>query len=133
MKRFLYFALLIMASSSSFSQNKPQQSSIDFVTVLNNNHVEALYYYQNNWKALRAAAIKNDYIASYQFIEIEPSEDTPFNFILVTTYSNQEQYEKRETHFQSLIKSSGGLKLLNGIEPKDFRKVIHSQDPVKNW
>lgn len=133
MKRYLYFALLLVASSSIFSQNKPRLSSIDFVTVLNNNNAETLYYYQNNWKALRQEALKNDYIESYKLLELEPSEDTPFNFILITTYRNQEQYENRETHFQALIKSSGGLKLLNHIQPKDFRKVIHGQDPIKSW
>ncbi|PNQ72276.1 hypothetical protein C1T31_12745 [Hanstruepera neustonica] len=105
-------------------------SSVDFVAVLNNHHAEALYYYQNNWKALRIAAVKKGYIASYQLLEIEPSEVTPYNFILITTYANQAQYDARETHFEELIQASGGLKLLNELKPEKFRQTVHGQDIV---
>ncbi len=110
------------------AQTSAQISSVDFVAVANDHHAEALFYYQNNWKALRTAAVKKGYIASYQLLEVEPSETTPFHFILITTYANQAQYDARETHFEELIQASGGLKLLNTLQPKDFRQVLHGQD-----
>jgi len=133
MRYFLLFVFIIIAYTSSFSQSNERLSSIDFIAVLNNYHAEALYYYQNNWKALREAALKKGYIQSYNFIEIEPSEIAPYNFILITTYANSAQYEGREKHFNELIKASGGLKLLNTKEPKAFRQVVHGQDSAKTY
>lgn len=133
MKKVFLLCLTICLYCSGFSQSQAKISSVDFVAVVNNNHAETLYYYQNNWKVLREAAVKKDYIDSYNLLEIEPTEATPYNFILITTYANQEQYNKREAHFEELIKASGGLKLLNDKEPKDFRKFIDGQDSVKNW
>ena len=133
MKSLLTSIVFFFVINTFYAQTKAKQSSIDFVTVLNNNHAETLYYYQNNWKALREAAIKKDYIESYELLEIEPNETTPYSFILITTYANQNQYDNRETHFEELIQASGGLKLLNEKTPNDFRKVIHGQDKVKHW
>ncbi|WP_250434362.1 hypothetical protein [Hanstruepera flava] len=132
MKHFVLICFALGLSMTGFAQNDTKLSSVDFVAVLNNNHAETLYYYENNWKALREAALTNGYIASYQLLEIEPSEVTPYTFILITTYANATQYENREAHFEALIKASGGLKLLNAKQPKDFRQVVHGQDPVKN-
>jgi CRISPR/Cas system CMR-associated protein Cmr1 (group 7 of RAMP superfamily) len=133
MKKLLFCFSLILITFSNYSQTENLKSSIDFVSILNNNQAEILYYYQNNWKSLREAALKKSYIASYNLIEITPSEATPYNFILITTYANATQYENREAHFEELIKASGGLKLLNDKEPKDFRKIVHGQDPVNHW
>ena len=132
MKKLVVLSILFCCYFQSFSQNNHKLSSIDFVEVVNNNHAETLFYYQNNWKALRESALKKGYIESYNLLEIEPSEATPYHFILITTYGNKEQYDNRENHFQELIKASGGLKLLNDKEPADFRNIIHGQDPVIN-
>ena len=132
MKKLVILSILFCCYFHSFSQNKHKLSSIDFVEVMNNNHAETLFYYQNNWKALHKSALKKGYIESYNLLEIEPSEATPYHFILITTYGNKEQYDNRENHFQELIKASGGLKLLNDKEPADFRNIIHGQDPVTN-
>ena len=51
------------------------------------------------------------------------SSETPFHIILVTTYTNKEQYKNREKHFTELIKASGGLKLLNDKKPNELRKI----------
>lgn len=132
MKHILLLLVLLTSPILSHAQSDSQISSIDFVVVVNNHHAEALYYYQNNWKALRSNALKKGYIAKYQLLEIEPSDVTPYNFILITTYANQKQYNARENNFESLIQASGGLKLLNTLQPKDFRQVVHGQDTVVN-
>lgn len=132
MKKVLMLCLACSVYFSGFGQDQSKISSVDFVAVINNNYVETLYYYQNNWKVLREAALKKNYIDSYNLLEIEPTDATPYNFILITTYANQDQYNNREAHFEELIKASGGLKLLNDKEPKDFRTFIHGQESVKN-
>ena len=132
MKKVLILCLSFSVYLSSLGQNQSKTSSIDFVAVVNNNHAETLYYYQNNWKVLREAALKKNYIDSYNLLEIEPTDATPYNFILITTYANQEQYNNREAHFEELINNAGGLKLLNDKKPEDFRTFIHGQDSVKN-
>ncbi|WP_233451019.1 hypothetical protein [Hanstruepera ponticola] len=133
MKNLLTGIVFFFVINTFHAQTNDKQSSIDFVTVLNDNHAETLYYYQNNWKVLREAAMKRGYIESYELLEIKPNEATPYSFILITTYANQNQYDSREIHFEELIQASGGLKLLNEKTPNDFRKVIHGQDNVKHW
>lgn len=114
------------------AQDNEKITTIDFVEVLNNNKAETLYYYQNNWLVLRKAAVKKDYIYNYELLETQPTEDAPFTFILITTYANKNQYDKREDNFGELIKAKGGLKLLNEKQPGDFRKIIYGKDPVKH-
>ncbi len=129
-----YYCLLIalLFASLSFGQKDHKISTIETVEVLNNNKAEALYYFKNNWKVLRDEAIKKGYIHSYSLLETTYSEETPFHIILITTYSNKEQYEKREIHFKELIDNHSSLKLLNDKKPSEFRKSRFSADPAKH-
>ena len=125
--------LLVLSFTFSFAQPDERISTIDYIEVLNNNFAETLYYYQNNWKQLRIKALEKGYINNYQLLETIPTEESPYRFILVTTYANQVQYDHREKHFQGLIKEKGGLKLLNDKEPKEFRHAFRGHDMVKHW
>ena len=131
MKRIVTL-LLIFASFLTYAQDNQRLTTIDFVEVLNNNKAETIYYYENNWKQLRIKAVEKNYIESFQLLETESTEDAPFTFMLITTYSNQAQYDLREPNFEELIKEKGGLKLLNEKNPGDFRKIIYSKDPAKH-
>lgn len=51
--------------------------------------------------------------------------------ILVTTYADREQFEKREEHFQELIKEKGELELLNEKKPSEFRRTLFSKDLIQ--
>ncbi len=139
--RFLLFYLVFSIGLASSSQQLNSEgqlnledriSTIDFVQILNNNKKEALFYYQNNWKILRVQALQKGHILSYQFLETPSTKENPFNFMLITTYANQQQYDKREEHFAALIKAQNVLKLLNTKKPGEFRKVIFGKDPVKH-
>lgn len=100
-------------------------SSIDFVKIKNNNREEALYYYENNWKALREVAIKKDYIQSFQLLLTDDDEKANFDIMLVTVYKDEAQYEKSETNFQEIIEARpDGLKLLNDKKPGAFRELV---------
>ncbi|MDW3648805.1 MAG: hypothetical protein R8P61_17185 [Bacteroidia bacterium] len=107
-------------------------TSIDFVQVQNDNKAEALYYYQNNWRVLRETAIKKGYIHSFQFLEVDPTEDAPFHIILITNYGNEEQFAKREDNFSELIEARGDLRLLNDKKPGEFRKILFSKEKSIN-
>ena len=101
---------------------------MDFVKVLNDNRQETLYYYQNNWKIHRERAVKKGYIHSFRLLESTDGDEPDFDFILITTYQSQEQYDKREDNFGELIESHGDLRLLNDKEPGQFRKIVFSRN-----
>ncbi len=132
MKKIILFILLI-SCYTGISQQSKHISMIDYVQVLNKNKAEALFYYQNNWQQLRIKAIEKNYIESYQLLETTPTVETPYTFMLVTTYKNMEQYKVSEKNFRKLIDASDGLKLLNNKKPNEFRKVILHNDAIKHW
>lgn len=134
---FLGLVLSLSIYSQGFnSENKfnldNRISTIDFVEILNDNLEEALYYYNNNWKVLRQRAQAKNYILSYQLLQTPLSQDSKVQLLLITTYANKEQYDKREEHFKELIDARGGLKLLNDKKPNEFRKVAFFKEPVKH-
>jgi len=106
--------------------------TIDFIKIQNQHRAECIFYYENNWKVLRVQAIQKEYILSYQLLETPSTPDSPFHFILITTYANKQQYDKREKNFGELIEKRGELKLLNSKKPGEFRKVIFGKEPVKH-
>ncbi|MEM8569221.1 MAG: hypothetical protein AAGF85_22395, partial [Bacteroidota bacterium] len=101
-----------------------------FVQILDDNREEALFYYQNNWKVLREMAVKKGYIDSFELLEVEFTEDQPYHIILMTTFTNKDQFEKREEHFEELIKAKGSLRLLNEKKPGEFRKNLYLKERV---
>ena len=125
MRLIFLIGALCITSHTAFRAERI--STIEFVEVLNNNKEEAIYYYKNNWEELRKKAIKRKYIEDYELLETEPTEDMPVSFILITTYSNHDQFAKREEHFRELMQEGTGLKLLNEKKPGDFRKTIFSR------
>lgn len=127
MKKIIVLAFMVFCATV-FGQKNEKISTIDFVKIVNNNKKEVVFYYQNNWEVLRKMAIKKGYIDSYQLLETKPTKDAPFSFMLITTYKNKAQFDKREPHFQELIKAKGKLKLLNNKKPREFRKVIFGKD-----
>ena len=126
MKKVL-FILLFASSIQLYAQDTTKISTIDFVQILNNNKEEALHYYHNNWKVLRKMAVKRNYIHSYQLLEVPPTKEAPFHLMLITTYKDQVQFDKREAHFKILIEEKGPLNLLNDKKPGEFRKTIFNK------
>ena len=133
MTKILLSTLCLCTLLSVSNAQDSRVTTIDFVEVLNDNHDEALYYYQNNWQELRKMAVSRGFISSYQLLETQPSEDSPFSFMLVTTFANNDQYEKVEDNFKILIEEKGGLRLLNDKKPGEFRKIIYNKSDIKHW
>ena len=130
--RIVHVILFLLFTTLSFGQKNGPLSTMDFVQIINDNREETLFYYNNNWKKLREEAIKKEYILSYQLLDVEATEDAPFDIILITTYIDKEQYDKREEHFSELIEARGPVRLLNDKKPGDFRKILFNKDPVKH-
>ena len=130
-RRKIAIAIIVMLLGFSSSALAKRISTMDFVQVQNNLYDEARFYYQQNWLQLRINALSQGSIESYRILEIkQPTEN--FNFVLITTYKNQMQFDKSEDNFQTLIAQSGGLKLLNKAKPSTFRKVIFNQTAVED-
>ena len=125
--------LLITLSicSLSFGQHDDKISTVDFVQILNDNEAEAIFYYQNNWKVLREMALDKGYINSFQLL-ITPPQNESFQFMLITTYPNKEQYDLKEVHFSELIKEKGNLELMNDKNPNDFRNTLFRKEMVRH-
>ncbi|MFC0603676.1 hypothetical protein [Winogradskyella pulchriflava] len=130
--KFKLLCIALLFCSISFSQNNEKITTIETVEIIKDNVDEAVYYFQNNWKALREKAVERNYIESFHLMKTSFSAETPFHIVLVTTYSNKEQYEKREIHFAELIKESGNLKLLNDKKPSEFRKSVFSVEGAEH-
>ena len=123
----LFFCLI------TYGQTNEKITTIETVEILNNNEAEAMYYFQNNWKKLRENAVSKGYISSYQLLKTTYSAETPFHLVLITTYSNEAQFDQREAHFRELIDASGGLKLMNTKKPSEFRASVFAIDGAKHF
>ena len=131
--RTILLAVAIGTSSFCFGQIDDRITTISFVEILDNNKEETEYYFRNNWKVLRDMALEKNYIESYEVLATPWSEDEPYHIILITTYSNKDQYDIREDHFQELIKEKGDLNLLNEKKPDEFRKTLYTKEMVRHW
>ena len=126
------FIIICLLCLNSYDQSNEKITTIETVKILNNNEAEAIYYFQNNWKVLRRMAKEKGYIDSFQLLQTDYSDETPFHLVLVTTYTNLSQFEKREENFGELIALKGGLKLLNDKQPAEFRKSVFAVKQAKH-
>ncbi len=102
--------------------------SVDFVKIKNGKRDEARYYYENNWRAYRAEAVKRGLIHSFEYVELAADSNSPFDLLLITRYQNATQFQDREKIFGPLIKelAPNGPFLKGVIKPDDFRQVVYS-------
>jgi len=99
---------------------------MDFVKIKNGKRDEALFFYENNWKVYREAALKKGIIHSYELIEAKSETNTAFDLILVTRYKNEEQRKNSEKNFEPILKElrPNGALLKNDLKPEDFRQNV---------
>ena len=128
MKCFIIIWPLLFCLNAS-AQSHKGIFVIDFVRIKNDKGDEASFFYNNNWKVYRDTALKRGYISSYQLLRVKPDSLCTFDFILVTGYADSAQYSKSELNFNKIIKElrPGGPKLLDSIQPADFRENIFSK------
>lgn len=124
MKKIHFAALLIFCFSLTVFSQSEVVSVTSIVKVKNEKRAEAAFYYENNWKVLRKLALEKGYIHSYEFIEAKADEKADFDFITITRFKDQAQYEKAEENFRIIMEPRGGPKLLNDLKPVDFREIV---------
>ena len=100
---------------------------VEFVKVVNGNRDEARYYYENNWRVYREAAVKRGIIDSFEYIETA-TKDAAFDIILITRYANEEQFKNSEKAFEPLLKElrPKGPLLRGTLKPEAFRQIVYS-------
>ncbi|MBL8181689.1 MAG: TlpA family protein disulfide reductase [Blastocatellia bacterium] len=76
---------------------------VEFIKVVNGNRDEARYFFENNWRVFREAAVKRGIIESFDYIETA-NRDAAFDIILITRYANEEQYKNSEKAFEPILK-----------------------------
>lgn len=102
--------------------------TIDFIKVKDGRRDDARYYYENNWRAYRAAAVKRGLIHSFDYVEITIEKDSAFDLLLITRYQGEEQYNNREKIFEPIIKelSPNGPFMRGTSKPDDFRQIVYA-------
>lgn len=99
---------------------------MDFVKIKNGKRDEAMFFYDNNWKLYREAALKKGIIHSFEMIEAKSETNQTFDLILITRYKNEDQYKNSEKNFESILKEirPNGALLKNELKPEDFRQNV---------
>jgi dienelactone hydrolase len=115
--------LLALIPLHLFAQDE-SITAFEGIRIKNGHKAEALYYYNNNWEKLRAAAVNKGFIESYSLVETIDPKRAQIDIGLLTHFANKKQFEKREENFASLISAQGKLKLLNELKPSEFRESV---------
>ena len=128
---FMFRFLLLISctawiSTVSHAQKNKEIILMDFVKILNGKKTETMFFYENNWKVYRDAAIEKKIIKSYELVEARADSLNNFDLILITVYEDSVQYSKSEANFAPLLKQlrPNGPVLLNQTKPNDFRKNV---------
>ncbi len=100
--------------------------TIDFIKIKDGKRDEAIYFYENNWRAYRDAAVKRGVIDSYELIDARSEKDTAFDLILITRFRGEEQFKNSEKAFEPIIKelTPNGPFLKGTSKPDDFRQNV---------
>lgn len=124
MKAIAFLLLLGLSGSACASI-----STVDFVKIKNGNRAEAIYYYENNWLKHRIEAFRTGVIESFELL-ISDDPNSEIDILLITTYRDSAQFERRETNFQAVMSANqpNGRRLLNDIQPEDFREIVNSSN-----
>lgn len=122
MRNVLVF-ILLSSATNAFGQSRRPVTIIDFVKIKANKTAEALFYYEQNWKAYREVMLKKEFIKSYQLLTTKPDSLADFDLMLLTEYADSTQFALSEERFQRVIQemNPNGPKLLNALKPADFR------------
>ncbi len=103
-------------------------SVVEFIKVKGGKRDEARYFYENNWRAYRDAAVKRGVIDSFEYIEVAAPHNAAFDIILITRYKGEAQFKNSEKAFEPIMKElrPKGPLLKGTFKPDDFREIVHS-------
>lgn len=126
MIRFIVTCCLFFIALSATAQKSKEVIIMDFVKITEGKKAEAMFFYENNWKVYRDAAVKKKIIKSYELAEARPDSLNNFDLVLITVYKDSLQHSKSEANFAPILKElrPSGPVLLNDVKPNDFRKNL---------
>jgi hypothetical protein len=125
---------ILSITTVSAQQGKPV-ADIDFVQIKNGKKAEAMFFYENNWRLFRQAALDRGYIKSYKLLTTSADSLANFHIILITEFKDSVQYKAREENFRIILKEipPEGTKLLNDLKPGDFRTIVFSKRSITEY
>ena len=104
--------------------------SIDIVRINAKYEAEAIYFYEQNWKAFREDALRQGVISGYNILRDATDSTGHFSIVLITEYPDSALFKARESNFAPIMKklSPGGPRLLNNISAKAFAQYFFGLD-----
>lgn len=117
---------VVRAALDQLTSPDKRVSVTEYVKVVNGRTADAIFYFRNNWAALREAAKKRGLIDSFEMSVVEPSEGPEFDIVLSTRYADRDQHAASEKNFSALIKElrPEGPMLLSSAKPDEFRRSL---------
>ena len=115
-----------LLAPASTAKNEELYVTIDFVRIKDGKRPETMYFYEQNWKPYREEALKRGVIHSYELLESVPVTTAPFDLILITRYSGEEQHKNSEKNFEPILKQMrpDGPATMNAVKPDEFRQSV---------
>jgi len=118
--------LLLFFTIISFSSYSQKVSTFDIVKVKASFEKEAMYFYNNNWRAFREEALKQKVIIGFEMFKSAIDSTNHFDLTLVTTYKNEKYFAEAEEKFRPIMQkvSPNGPKYLNTIKREQFLQYV---------
>ncbi|HMU47670.1 MAG TPA: hypothetical protein PKC72_14970 [Chitinophagaceae bacterium] len=105
MKKTISWATLIILIFWGINSSAQRIKTVDFIKILNGKEKEALFFYENNWKAFREEALQKGYINSFEILKTRPDSSGDFDLVLLTEYPDSNAYKQIEDHFKEFNKN----------------------------
>lgn len=120
--------ILTLILTMTLSYAACQITTIDAVKAKSEYEREAIYFFENNWKPFREAALEEKVISGFELVKSDPDSTGVTTIWLVTHYQDTPTYENAEKNFQGIIRriSPGGPKMLNAVPRKEFIISVES-------
>lgn len=115
--------LLSITGMIFFASNASAQiATVDIVKGKQAYEKEVMYFYEQNWKAFRAEALREKFISGYQLIKTKADSTGYFNVILITRFADSASFKQVEQNFRPIMKklSPKGPKMLNDVKRQEF-------------
>lgn len=107
-------------------------ATLDVVRADADYEKEAIYFYEQNWREFRIAALKEGFISGFNLLRTPVDSTNHFNFILITEYPDSARFDASEANFRPIMRkiAPGGPRLLNDVKSKTFLESVIALDAL---
>ncbi len=123
------FPVLILTTAICANAQPAKTSlwAVDFIKTNDGQQADYLKFIEQNWAKARAFMKEKGIVASYKFLSIPATKDTPeWDALLITEYVNQEGYERREAVFDEYRKTNP-VTQINGKTAREMSQIKFSR------